>query len=87
MNLFSRWTNIKLILLAIFLLLTCLYSAGQATTFAWLSNFPERANQLGELKIKYWAWLVIALISAAMELAVITQLIRRFLYSRKKSIK
>jgi uncharacterized BrkB/YihY/UPF0761 family membrane protein len=80
----TRRTIPQLSLLIIFLFLVCCFSIGQAVTFSWLSNFPERATQLDKLQAKYWIWLIVGLIAAAIDLLVVVHLIKRFLQARKK---
>jgi len=65
----------KLIVISIGLLLLGLLAAGQAVTFAWLSAFPDRAEQIESLQLKFWAYVLGAVICFALEGVVIVRLV------------
>ncbi len=53
------------------LFLVMFFSIGQALTFTWLSSFPERAEQLPGLQIKFWIWSGVACFSLAINVFLI----------------
>lgn len=49
-----------LVLIGLFVL--ALWAGGQALTLAWLSAFPANASRLDSLTIKFWSYVVVAII-------------------------
>lgn len=66
----------QLVLIGVLLFVLSCLAVGQAVTFAWLSNFPERAGQLRELQIKFWTYITLAAIFAITDLAIIVHLVK-----------
>ncbi len=65
------------VLLILILFLAILFSVGQALTFSWLSAFPERASQLRSLEVKFWVYVILAIVLAVAEVLLIMRLIRQ----------
>ena len=74
-----------IIILVALLLIAAIFAAGQAVTFAWLSNFPERAGQIESLKIKFWSYAVLSGAFFAIDGALLVYLSRQ-LRKRRQDI-
>jgi membrane protein implicated in regulation of membrane protease activity len=73
----------RLLFLIVGLLLLALLAAGQAITFAWLSSFPERASEIGSLRIKFWSYATISVVLIFVDLALAVRLFRRIRDSQR----
>ena len=73
------------VLLIFALLLVALFAAGQATTFAWLSAFPERVSQLESLRTRFWTYAVASAVLLVIDAVLLLNLVRKIIARRKRS--
>jgi len=73
----DRLSSGTLVLLASACLVGIVLALGQATTYAWLSAFPNRAPQFDSLEWKFWTFVAIAGVLAFVDVVLFTVLILR----------
>jgi membrane protein implicated in regulation of membrane protease activity len=74
----------RLVLLIVGLLVVAFLAAGQATTFAWLSSFPEQASQLESLRIKFWSYAAVSAVLVFIDLILLVRLVKRIKEIRRQ---